>query len=52
MLIRLQIMLGYVWLVWFVNGKSVALANSQSAFEGQMLTIFESVQRLFSDSTK
>lgn len=42
-------MLGYVWAVWFVNGESVALANSHSAFEGQMLTIFESVRRLFSD---
>lgn len=45
-------MLGYVWPVWFVIGKSGVLANSQSAFEGQMLEIFESVQRLLADSIK
>lgn len=52
MLIRLQIILGYVWPVRFANGKSVALADVQSAFEGQMLTVFDSVQRLFSDYIK
>lgn len=31
---------------------SVALAISQSAFEGQMLAVFESVWRLFSDYIK
>lgn len=31
---------------------SVALADVQSAFEGQMLTVFESVQRQFSDYIK